>query len=319
LIGLAVAAVSVWLLARQIAWPAVMEALRGVDYRWVGLGVLAIIGTFFARAWRWRVLLHRAQPRFVALLAALLIGQVANMVLSRSGELLRAVWIAPEEESSTTEALGSVAVEKLWDLLALFVAAVLLLLWMPLPEWFVQSVWGTGLLLVLGTVLVGVGLRWQRIWLGWLEHLLSRLPPRWGEALVPRVRRILLGMNSVQEPGLFAPVVGWTICYWGLGALANWAVLRGFGLATAPGALLLLVTLMVGNAASVPVPASLGVFEGIVVVSLALFDVPADQALAVGLVLRLVVMGPPLVGAGLAGVWSRRRGVPDYEYERQAP
>jgi hypothetical protein len=51
----------------------------------------------------------------------------------------------------------------------------------------------------------------------------------------------------------------------------------------------------------------LGVFEGITVVSLALFSVPRDQALAVGLVLHLVVMGPALLAAALLAFWPDRR------------
>ena len=55
--------------------------------------------------------------------------------------------------------------------------------------------------------------------------------------------------------------------------------------------------------APVPVPARLGIFEGVCVVSLALFDIPFDQALAVGLLLHLIVMAPPLLAAALLALW----------------
>jgi hypothetical protein len=41
------------------------------------------------------------------------------------------------------------------------------------------------------------------------------------------------------------------------------------------------------------------------VVSLGLFDVPYDLALAVGLVLHLVVMGPPLITAGVLALGTQ--------------
>jgi hypothetical protein len=63
---------------------------------------------------------------------------------------------------------------------------------------------------------------------------------------------------------------------------------------------------MVGG--TVPTPGRLGIFEGICVVSLeSFFGVPFDQALAVGLVLHLVVMGPPLVTAALLAFWPSRQ------------
>ncbi|MGC8946324.1 MAG: hypothetical protein ACP5N6_09235 [Anaerolineae bacterium] len=56
-VGAGIALLALWLLAREISWSAVLEALRSADYRWVALGGLAIIGTFFTRTRRWQALL----------------------------------------------------------------------------------------------------------------------------------------------------------------------------------------------------------------------------------------------------------------------
>ena len=116
------------------------------------------------------------------------------------------------------------------------------------------------------------------------------------------MRRLADGLESIRQPGISARANLWTALTWGLGGLVNWLILRAFGIPSVPAALFLLAALMVGGAA-VPAPGRLGVFEGICVVSLALFGVPADRALAVGLVLHLVVMGPPLIAAALLVLW----------------
>ncbi|MBN2005994.1 MAG: flippase-like domain-containing protein [Anaerolineae bacterium] len=312
IIGGGVAILSLWLLTRELDWSQVGDALRGVHYGWLLLGVAAIVGTFFTRAWRWQALLWQARLPLLPTLTALLVGQVVSLALPmmRSGDVARSVWIAPQRGTNAPEALGSVVLEKVWDLLALLVCGLLLLAWMPLPLWFSQSTWGTALILAAGTAVLWAGLRWQEVLLRWVARLLAFLPVGWDQALMPKLRSLAQGVASLKDSRASMQALAWTLLTWGLGALANWAVLMAFGISSPPAALLLLSGLMVGSAV-VPVPGRLGVYEGVSVVCLALFGVPRDIALAVGLALRVVVMGPPLIGAGALALVSQalvRRG-----------
>ncbi len=318
-LSLGVMVISVWLLLRELDWAQVLGALRAADYTWVLVGVLAIVGTFFARVWRWQALLWRVDLPFWPALTALLVGQVANLVLPmRGGDLVRAMWVRPErgaEQGNGTErdtarvagaseALGSVALEKVWDLLALLLCGLLLLALAPLPEWFSNSTWSTAAILVVGGLLLWAGLRWQDALFRWAALILARFPAGWDKALLPRLQRLAQGLNSLQSAQASGRVFVWTLVYWGCGALSNWAVMRAFGVNSPVAAIFLLAALMVGNAV-VPTPARLGVFEGLCVVSLGLFDVPYDVALAIGLVLHLVVMGPPLITAGVLALGTQ--------------
>jgi hypothetical protein len=318
-LALGITALAVWLLVRELEWEAVVSALRSANYRWVALGMLAIVGTFFARAWRWQALLcANADLRLLPTMTAILVGQVVNTALPmRSGDLARAMWVGQEEGTSASEALGSIALEKVWDLLAVFLCGLILLVAMPLPDWFTQSTWGTALMLFIAGGILWAGLRWKAVFFHWAGWVLAHLPQiglirrmglvrtDWDQTLLPRLRRLAQGLESVLNAEASARAFLWTMLYWILGTVTNWAVIQAFditlgGASAILAALFLIVALMVGGAA-VPTPGRLGVFEGLCVVSLALFDVPADQALAVGLVLHLVVLVPPfLAAAGLA-------------------
>jgi uncharacterized protein (TIRG00374 family) len=307
IVGLGIAGLSCWLLTRELDWQGVSGALGAADYRWVIVGVLAIVATFFTRARRWQALLWQSEVRLRSAVTALLIGQALNMILPmRSGDVVRATWIGSQRETGTVEALGSVAVEKAWDLLALLACGLILLAWMPLPAWFTRSTWGTALILVLGGSLLWAVLRWQVTLFRWAGRFLARLPAGWDQALLPRLRRLTNGLEAIRRPEVSARALFWTGLTWGLGGLANLAVLAAFGIPSAVAALFLLVALMV--AGKVPTPGQVGVFEGACVVSLeSFFNVPFDQALAVGLVLHLVVMGPPLIAAALLPFWPGRQ------------
>ncbi len=297
--ALVITALAIWLLARELDWEAVLDALRGADYRWVAVAVCAIVGTFFTRSWRWQSLLWQATLRLRPTMTALLVGQVVNTALPmRSGDLARAAWIGPEPGTSASEALGSVALEKVWDLLAALLCGLILLIVMPLPDWFAQSAWGTALTLVVAGVGLWVGLRWKDKFFRWAGWVLAHFPAGWDRALLPRLQRLAQGLESILNANASARAFLWTLATWALGIIANWAVMAAFGIPSVVAALFLIVVLMVGGAA-VPTPGRLGVYEGLCVVSLALFDVPADLALAVGLVLHLVVMLPPFITAAI--------------------
>ncbi len=303
-LGLGVAGLSVWLLARNVEWAATLAALRNADYRWVGLAVLAIVVTFFTRTARWQALLWHSRVSARPVMTALLVGQVVNMVLPmRSGDVVRAMWIAPENGTGAPEALGSIAVEKVWDMLALLLCGLILLVWVPLPGWFARSTEGTALALVVSGGALWAGLHWQETLFRWAGRLLAYFPAGWDRALLPSLRRLANGLEGLRRPQVSARALVWTLLTWGMGLLANWATMAAFGIPSAVAALFLLAALMVGG--TVPTPGRLGLFEGICVLSLGLFGVSGDLALAVGLVLHGVVMGPPLIGAALLALWPR--------------
>jgi uncharacterized protein (TIRG00374 family) len=308
LVGFGVASLSCWLLARNVDWPSLWEALASADYRWVVAGVLAIVATFFTRARRWQALLWQSAIRLRPTMTALLMGQVANMALPmRSGDVIRAAWIGSEKGTGTVEGLGSIAIEKVWDLVALLTCGLILLVWIPLPDWFARSTWGTALALLVGGGLLLIALHWQTPLFRLAGQLLARLPAGWDQALLPRLRRLANGLEAIRQTNVSLKAAFWTGLTWALGALANLAILAAFGVPSAVAALFLLTALMVGG--TIPTPGKLGIYEGICVLSLHnLFHLASyDRALAVGLLLRLTVMGPPLLTATLLTLWSGQR------------
>lgn len=300
-LGLALAALAITLLARGLDWRTLVAALKDADYGWISLGVLAIALTVVTRALRWCVLLSVEGVGFWSAFSAILVGQVVNVgvPVARSGDFARVVWFNRRGHTpGIVHTLGSLVVEKIYDLLALCATGFILLLMIPLPSWFVQSTWGLFLALAVGLIVLYLGLHWQEPLLNLAGRVLARLPERVGRLLMPRLGQLVEALDRTRHPRASVAAAMWTAATWLLGGFTNWIVLKAFGAPSVPAAVFLLATLMLGSSV-VPTPGRIGVFEGITVVSLAQFDIEPGPALAIGLVLHLAVIGPPLILAAV--------------------
>jgi uncharacterized protein (TIRG00374 family) len=286
-----------WVLFYKIDWLEVTAVLNQANYFWVTSGILITIASIFVRTYRWQVLLYRFQTHVFGIMAALLMGQAVNLVLPlRSGDLMRVIWFRELYGSSGTEALGTVAVEKVWDVLALFLCGLSLLLFIPLPATYLQTVWSSFLLLIIAISLLLLGLRWQKPIISFLVKATSRMSPQLRVLILPRIEELIRGVDVIRQSRVSSRVFLMTLGVWGAGILANWTVLAAFGVHSLSAAILLMVTLMSGNMI-IPIPGRLGVFEAIVVGSLSIYGIQRDTALAIGLVLHMVSMGTPMIAA----------------------
>jgi len=283
----------IWLFT-TLDWRQVWLALRQANYAWVGLGLLTVLLNIGTRSLRWQVLLNSPAVTLGNTCRALVLGQLLNLILpARLGDVGRAYLITQTGYPSQAQALATILLEKLWDILALVVLVGLLSSWLVLPAWVtlptrLLALGGGGVLLVMGAL---VGGRYR-------GGPAAKFLHRW-----PRLERLgsawLDGLAGMHKPRLLTAAAFWSALTYTLSILTNLALLAAFGLPPAVGlAMLLLVALHLGVA--VPsVPGQLGVFEGISVAILTLFNIDPNMAVAYSFLLHLAVLLPPLIlGSG---------------------
>ena len=140
------------------------------------------------------------------------------------------------------------------------------------------------------------------------------LPAAWRARMTGQFDQVSLGLRAMRGRNGFV-VLAWSVVVWSLAALTNVAMFKALGL-DLPFAAALFV-LLIGQAGSTlpAAPGKIGLFEYLVVWSLALFAVDGKAALAVALLLHVAVVVPPaLIGLGLVWhqritVWTRDAGV----------
>ncbi|MEE8391336.1 MAG: lysylphosphatidylglycerol synthase domain-containing protein, partial [Anaerolineae bacterium] len=128
-VSLALVAWAIW----SLDWRQVWRVLRSAHVGWIALAIATVLLTIGARVLRWRGLLLPQSFDLATLLTALLMGQVVNyVVLSQLGVLVRAAALG---QGNRARALGTVALEKLWDVVMLLGLVAALSFGSTLPDW----------------------------------------------------------------------------------------------------------------------------------------------------------------------------------------
>ena len=304
-LGILISVIGVGLIARTTDPDRLSLALSGIDWGWVGIAVIITLATYFARTRRWNVLLRPLAFRQTAMLRALLTGQLLNFLLPiRMGDVVRSLLLGREPGGSFARIFGSVLIEKAWDWLALC-ALVLIVAWTaPVPDWFLTPARTIGLLaalIVIGFVLAAIiPEEWIPRGLAKLDRALAGLPTHWRSFTLKNLQRLLDSLAVLRRRDTIVGAAGWTAITWSLSIVVNYAAQRAFGFDSWIAAATLLAVLMIGIALP-PSVAALGVFEGLTMLTLSLYNIPLETALAIGLMLHLVVSVPLIIS--VAALW----------------
>jgi uncharacterized protein (TIRG00374 family) len=275
-----------------------LGALARTDAAPAILALGTVLATTAVKAIRWQVLLPRSSPPIghLRVLRALLVGQLGNSFLpARLGDVGRAALLSSHTSGGFLAVMGTIVVEKTLDAVLGLLVLLGLALWSPLPTWlrtpFMVLALLTCGLLVLLLLVAGKGPRSASL----AQWLLVRLPASgriWARSFLGNLRQ---GLTLFEQPLVAALALCLSAAIWALGALTNVATLAALHLKVPWwGPWLVLVLGYVVN--FVPtVPAQIGVFEFACIVALTAAGSDQESALAFGLVLHLLVYGPPAI------------------------
>jgi uncharacterized protein (TIRG00374 family) len=306
LTGAIVSAVFLVLALRTVPADQVWLTLGHVNPVWVGLTLVSIIVNTVAKAVRWKVLLGTEGQRIHlwVVLRALLVGQMLNTFIpTRVGDLSRAYTIG-HQGPGTAFVLGTVVLEKLIDMVAFGLIILGLLVAIPLPDWAVGPAYQV---LIVGTIVVSCAilLYHRRLSPQALAWVAQRFNHGLFTRLVDAARPAFESGNVLRRPTKSAKLIVLSALIWFTAILNNYLMLLAFQIdLPASAAVLLLVGLQLGI--SLPsLPGTIGVFEYVCVVVLALFAVERSTALSYGILLHAIVMIPSTVAGILMLLLAR--------------
>ncbi len=134
----AIAGVLLYFSFREVKWDDFVTGLKDCRWGYVMLSMVAGVLAFWFRGLRWRRLLLPVDPGTSRLTAfnAVNIGYLANFVIPRIGEFVRCGVVSRNSagrKASYEKVLGTVVLERAWDLVSMLLLLVVLLVLWPVP------------------------------------------------------------------------------------------------------------------------------------------------------------------------------------------
>ena len=284
------------------------DALRTSDYLWLIPALVAFGLGNLARALRWRSMFAPGRrPPAGVVLNAMMVGYLYNNILpARAGEAARVLVLTQRSSSPPVEIVGTVVLERLYDVIAILVIFFVAEPWLPNVSWFgaaaLAAIVLAGLIAAAATVLAVYGDRPLRL----LLRPLRRLSLFSGARLERTVDELTHGLSGLRHRAVALEAFLWTVAAWMFSALCAYIVTLSFHLHL-PFACGVLVGVAVGLGMILPSPpAAVGVFEGAALIALRAYGIPHSSALPYALVLHAVNFVPfVLVGLLLLQYNSR--------------
>jgi glycosyltransferase 2 family protein len=294
-----ISAVFLWLAVKDADPDEVRDALSDADVGLVLLASTLFMVGYLLQATRWRKIAASPQVPVRRFYEMVLGGLACNNVLPiRIGEVVRAGWLSREAPMPGGRALGSVALDRVCDVVALALFLVIGIQAVPTPAWLRNMIIGAAVLIVA----IVAALVFARV------YTRSRGRDRRERG---RIRRIVRDtIDFLGEPiGRHRAAVwlGISILAWSLGAVAVYFVARSVGVELEPLEAVFVASALALGVAIPSSPGYIGTYQLIAVESLGLLDVDESQALAFSILMHASWFVPTTLIGGAIVIWRTYR------------
>lgn len=291
-LGLAVSAGAVGWLATQVDGRSLASAFGQLSPGWIPVLIGIYLAGFLVRGWRWQLMLRPVKRiPFWTSTGIVIVGYMANNLLpARMGELVRAAALARRERVSGVTAFSSIAVERIFDglaLLGIFAVSARFGTFLPEHQALVDGVEKMATLVFCGAAAGVVVARLRPAWALALVALCARpFPSFLGDRLLGFTRRALDAIAFLEADARLPLFLGLSCLVWLVEGAMYWAALQAFHLDPDP--VVAYFTLGFANfGILVPsAPGYVGLFQTCMVLSFGAMGLSESVALSYSVVLH---------------------------------
>lgn len=310
-IGIGISLILVAYAAVKMDFGRALEVVLSANAIWLLPIAIINLTTFYFRALRWWYILEPSKKiPVIDIYSALSIGFMANMVLPmRTGELVRAYVISKKEQVGLSNVLGTIVLERMFDLLATIMLLIIVVLFAA-PANISPDVWVS---LKKGGMAISIAFILAMTFVIMLVHNYDRvnfilkkfyalLPGGLGEKIESLVSSFRDGLRALEEGRHVFAIIFHNTLVWITIVLMYLLFLPmfniGFSLEIAA-----VLTLFIVFGVMVPsTPGFVGPLHAGIVIALGLYGVGFDEALGIAIVIHIVTF-ILLVGQGIFFLW----------------
>lgn len=133
-IGLCISGICLFLAFKNVPFNDLIQSFSRINYLYISLSITLVMLSFVLRAIRWKILMSN-KVDFYSCFHIMMTGFMLNCIMpARAGEIARPVLIDRTGRIDFSEAIASVAVERLFDVIVLLSLFILIYYQITIPE-----------------------------------------------------------------------------------------------------------------------------------------------------------------------------------------
>ncbi|MEM8919703.1 MAG: lysylphosphatidylglycerol synthase transmembrane domain-containing protein [Pseudomonadota bacterium] len=315
IIGIAVAAIFVALIARRVEGGDLLLAIGQANFSLILLAVCIFLTGYACRIARWRSMLLQDNPalRWRDCSGPFMASIAANNVLPfRAGDALRAFAFSKSLKVPKSALLASLLVERLLDLLSLLLALGICLYLFDLDETVSGNLVNLGAFGIIGLgLVVMLLLLFPRIFQPPTQlaiRLAAKVAPGLAERLLDFTDRLFATLRQLAHGPRMAALIAWSALVWGLEGAVFWVIAFGVPGMIVPVAGWLALPVSTLATLLPSTPGYVGTFDFFAIAAVEAMGNPTIAATAYALIVHLVLWLPPtLIGGAFFLFWIAKR------------
>ena len=271
---LALTAVFIFFFVRSVNWNQVLSHIVGINLLFFLLIIPFSPLHFFTRAFRWKFLLkpEKKDVAYLNMVKANIVGFTVTFLFpGRLGEVVKPIYLARKENMRQGYVIGTVVVERIFDMFTNCLFLGLFLLARPLYAGFYSlepdslrslTFWGlVGVGIASGILLLTLAMYFFREKaVGGVSFLVKRFPAAWREKTILFVREFIDGLKFFHSMGSFFLYMLLSFVVW-LGVIFfYWLFFMAYGVKL-PFFLMVPYIFLTMVGASLPTPGMIGGFD----------------------------------------------------------
>lgn len=293
IIGILLSVVFIYLSVRGLNFKEVAASFRAVRYGYIIPVLFVLLFIQFLRSYRWGLILSPIEKiNQMSLFSVTCVGFLAIIAIpARLGELARPYLITHKSNVKMTVALGSIFLERTFDVLTILIMFFIVALLTPLPPWLMKSS-VTFFIIILCVIALTIFLVVRRdTSLKILKPVIGRLPEKYSHKLEELVNHFISGFKMIADFRLIMYVTFLSMLIWAVNALAIYILFFAFDFhLPAVAAIAVMIVVIIGI--TIPTaPGFIGNWHFFCILGLGLFGISRVDAMTYAVLYHFLAIG----------------------------
>lgn len=299
---------------RKIDYAELLYAMKRADYYYFLPAILITLFQFYLRSVRWKYLVDPLKKVSVmSLLSAVSIGYMANNILpARIGEFVRAYALGNKEGVSISASFATVVVERILDMLTVFILMLAVLYLIQLPpekaateQMLKQGGGAAALIFFLFLIILFYFKKHRLFFMEFISKIIRPVSDRTAEKLCSFFDSFVGGLSILQNGKHLFPIVIYSFAVWLISSLPIYLILTSFGYQM-PYSISIFILVLLAFAVAIPsAPGFIGTFHYACATGLEIFGATKEEALSVAIILHAINF-LPITLVGFCFLWRSR-------------